>query len=135
MHDTKISIAVRDDLATWQKLNVVAFLASAIAGRFPEAIGETYRDRDGQTYLPIFAQPVLILAGDGDALAKGHRRALERGLDLAVYSEGMFKTGNDADNRAVVAALGSDALDLVGVATRGDRREVDKAFKGLKLHA
>lgn len=135
MHDTKISIAVRDDLATWQKLNVVAFLASAIAARFPEAIGETYRDAGGQTYLPILGQPVLILAGNGEALAKGHRRALERGLDLAVYSEGMFSTGNDADNRAVVAALQTDALDLVGIATRGERKEVDKALKGLKLHA
>lgn len=134
MHDTKISIAVRDDLATWQKLNVVAFLASAIAARFPETIGEAYRDADGQAYLPILGQPVLILAGSGDALAKGHRRALERGLDLAVYSEGMFRTGNDTDNRAVVAHLPTDGLNLVGIATRGDRKEVDKALKGLKLH-
>ncbi|MEQ8584638.1 MAG: DUF2000 family protein [Thalassobaculaceae bacterium] len=135
MHDTKISIAVRDDLATWQKLNVVAFLASAIAARFPETIGDVYRDGDGQTYLPILGQPVLILAGGGEALAKGHRRALDRGLDLAVYSEGMFRTGNDVDNRAVVAALPTDGLDLVGLATRGERKEVDKALKGMKLHA
>lgn len=135
MHDTKISIAVRDDLAIWQKLNVVAFLASAIAARYPEAIGEPYRDGGGQTYLPILGQPVLILTGSGDALARGHRRALDRALDLAVYSQGMFATGNDTDNRAVVAALPTDALDLVGIATRGDRRDVDKALKGLKLHA
>ncbi|WP_420564952.1 DUF2000 family protein [Thalassobaculum sp.] len=134
MHDTKISIAVREDLAIWQKLNVVAFLASAIAARYPEAIGEIYRDGGGQEYLPILGQPVLILAGGSDALAKAHRRALERGLDLAVYSDGMFRTGNDADNRAVVSALPTDGLELVGIATRGDRKEVDKAFKGLKLH-
>lgn len=135
MHDTKISIAVRDDLATWQKLNVVAFLASAIAARHPDAIGETYCDGSGQSYLPILGQPVLILAGGGEALAKAQRRALERGLELAVYSNGMFSTGNDIDNRAVVAALPTDGLDLVGIATRGDRKEVDKALKGLKLHA
>ena len=29
--DTKIAIAVRSDLAVWQKLNVTAFLASGIA--------------------------------------------------------------------------------------------------------
>ena len=28
MFDTKISIVVREDLVTWQKLNVVAFLTS-----------------------------------------------------------------------------------------------------------
>lgn len=133
-HDTKIAIAVRDDLATWQKLNVVAFLASGIAARVPEAIGEPYRDADGTTYLAIFGQPVLVLAGDGEALAKAHRRGLERNLSMAVYVEGMFRTGNDVDNRAVVAALPTDALAPVGIAVHGDRKDVDKALKGLKLH-
>ena len=35
MFDTKISIVVREDLATWQKLNVVAFLITAWSGRTP----------------------------------------------------------------------------------------------------
>ena len=33
--DTKIAIAVRDDLEQWQGLNVTAFLASAIAFGVP----------------------------------------------------------------------------------------------------
>ena len=32
MFDTKIAIIIRDDLATWQKLNVTAFLMSGITG-------------------------------------------------------------------------------------------------------
>ncbi len=35
--DTKIGIVVRDDLAAWQRLNVTAFLASAVAGGVPLA--------------------------------------------------------------------------------------------------
>ena len=46
----------------------------------------------------------------------------------------MFRTGNDADNRAVVAALPPAALNLVGFAVCGDRRDVDKALKDLRLH-
>ena len=134
MHDTKISIAVRDDLETWQKLNVVAFLASGVAAHAPDAIGEPYVDADGTRYLAMLGQPVMVLAGDGAALAKAHRRALDRNLPVAVYSEGMFATGNDDDNRAVVAALSGDDLQLVGLATRGARPDVDKALKGLKLH-
>ena len=34
MFDTKISIVVREDLATWQKLNVVAFLMSGVVGNY-----------------------------------------------------------------------------------------------------
>ncbi len=33
--DTKIAYIVRDDLATWQRLNVVAFLATGIASAAP----------------------------------------------------------------------------------------------------
>lgn len=132
--DTKIAIAVRADLATWQKLNVTAFLASGIAAAAPDTIGEPYRDADGIGYLAIFGQPVVVLAGDAAALSKAHRRALDRNLALAVYTDGMFRTGNDVDNRAVVAALPTDGLDLAGLAVLGDRRDVDKALKDLKLH-
>jgi hypothetical protein len=40
--DTKIAIVVREDLAVWQKLNVTAFMASAVAGGKPEVVGERY---------------------------------------------------------------------------------------------
>jgi hypothetical protein len=47
--ETKIGIAVLDELAVWQKLNVTAFLASAVAGGQSEVIGEPYRTDPGTT--------------------------------------------------------------------------------------
>lgn len=44
MFDTKVALIVRDDLAAWQKLNVVAFLATGVAAEAPEALGEPYED-------------------------------------------------------------------------------------------
>jgi len=132
--ETKIAIAVRDDLAAWQRLNVVAFLASGIAARHPALIGDPYEDASGQLYCALFGLPVVCLQGGAADLTKAHGRPLARGLSLGIYSEGMFATGNDCDNRAVVKALASDDLDLVGLAACGPRKEVDKALKGLKLH-
>ena len=132
--DTKIAIALAEDLAEWQKLNVTAFLASGIAGAYPELMGEPYRDADGIDYHSLFAQPVLVLAGSRPALSRGRARAQERGLKMAVYTEGMFATGHDAANRGVVAALPTASMDLVGLAVWGERRAVDKAFDGLQLH-
>jgi hypothetical protein len=44
---TKVAVVVRDDLATWQRLNVAAFLMSGIAAdASADAIGEPYRDAD-----------------------------------------------------------------------------------------
>ena len=132
--DTKIAIVVRSDLAAWQKLNVTAFLASAVAGGRPEVIGERYQDNSGREYLPMFRQPVLVYGGTGADLAAVHARALARELDVAVYIEEMFKTGNDDDNRAAVMAADAACLPLVGLAVHGPKNALDKVLKGLQLH-
>jgi hypothetical protein len=132
--DTKIGIVVRDDLAAWQKLNVTAFLASAVAGGHPEVIGERYEDGSGTGYLPMFRQPVLVYTATADEITAVHGRALARQLDVAVYIEEMFKTGNDADNRAAVRAVAVTDLALVGLAVYGPRNAFDKVLKGLVLH-
>ena len=132
--DTKITVIVRDDLATWQALNVTAFLTSGIAAGNPEVIGEPYEDADGTTYYSLFRQPVVVLQGDADALRKAHERCLRRGLRAAVYTSDMFATGNDDDNRAVVRSVSTEKLDLVGIAVHGPRNGVDKITKGCHMH-
>ena len=132
--DTKIGIVVREDLAIWQKLNVTAFLVSAVAVGVEGVTGEPYLDGSGNVYLPMFRQPVLVYTGDAEAVTRAHGRALARGLPMALYTEELFKTGNDADNRAAVRAVAVDELRLAGIAVYGPRNAVDKALKGLALH-
>ncbi|MFF9554390.1 DUF2000 family protein [Streptomyces albus] len=133
-YDTKIAVVVRADLADWQKLNVTAFLASGIAHASDTVMGEPYQDASDNRYLPLVREPVLCFAADAEGLATAHRRALGRGLATAVYTDEMFATGNDADNRAVVRAVEADELTLAGLGLYGPRNAVDRAVKGLKLH-
>jgi len=56
-------------------------------------------------------------------------------LRFSVFTEALFRTNNDADNRAAVKAVRSENLRLAGMAVRGERKLVDKALKGLSLHA
>lgn len=132
--DTKIAIVVRDDLETWQKLNVTAFLAAAVAAGADGVIGEPYEDGSGQKYLAMFAQPVLVFHGSAEQLTRAWSRAVARDVRLAVFTEELFQTDNDVDNRAAVAAVPSDELRLVGLALHHDRRVVDKVLDGLRLH-
>lgn len=132
--ETKIAVVLRDDLAGWQRLNVTAFTISGIAATVPGVTGEPYRDGSGNTYLPMFRQPVLVFAADGEKLRQIHQRALRRDVPMAVYTEELFVTNNDEDNRAEVRAVPGDKLNLVGVALRADRRTVDKIVKGASLH-
>ncbi|MGH9214156.1 MAG: DUF2000 family protein [Acidimicrobiales bacterium] len=133
-NDIKIAVVVRDDLETWQKLNVTAFLASGLGTSAPEVIGLPYEDAAGQKYHPMFAVPVLVFGAGADALRQAFDRALARGLRLAVYTDDLFGTGNDIDNRAAVAAVATDDLSLAGFAVAGNRRVVDKALDKLRLH-
>ena len=133
--DTKIAVLLRDDLASWQRLNVTAFLVSGIAATNPELIGEPYADADATEYLPMFGQPVLVFEGGKETLTAAHRRWLQRGYLMSVFTSDLFATGNDHDNRAAVRAVPRDQLDLVGIALRGPRNAVDKAVKGARLHS
>ncbi|AVD63120.1 MULTISPECIES: DUF2000 domain-containing protein [Serratia] len=134
MFDTKIAFIVRDDLPTWQRLNVVAFLATGIAAAAPEIIGERYVDAQGRRYGAISGQPMLIFAADLPGLQNVHRKGLERELTLIPYVHAMFATGHDEANRQVFRAEDADNLDLVGLGLRGPKKAVDKAIKGLALH-
>lgn len=125
---------MRESLAPWQKLNVTAFLAGGLAGVYPEIVGERYRDASGAGYGPLVRQPILIFAADGDALARSLKRAGERGVVASIYTMELFTTYNDIDNRAAVAAVATDKLDLAGLALHAERKTVDKIVKGLKLH-
>jgi hypothetical protein len=132
--DTKIAVLLREDLETWQRLNVTAFLVSGLGSTIPEVVGEPYADADGTAYLPMFRQPVLVFEGTKETLTAAHTRALGRVLPVSVFTSDLFATGNDTDNRAAVRAVPKDQLDLVGMLVYGPRNAVDKVLKGARMH-
>ena len=132
--ETKLAVVLRDDLAVWQKANVTAFLVSGIAGTAPDTVGEPYRDASGNRYLPMFRQPVLVFVADAAALRRAYERAMQRGVELAIYTHELFATGHDEANRAAVAGVQDIDLDLVGIAMRAERKLVDKVIGKLSPH-
>lgn len=134
MFDTKIAIVLRNDLASWQALNVTAFLTTGIAAAAPEIIGEPYIDRAGNRFNPMAIQPMIVLVTDAETIAKIHRRAIDRGIKGSAYIEEMFATGHDAANRAAFAQFDPEDAKIVGLAFRDDKRVIDKIIKGTKMH-
>jgi hypothetical protein len=132
--DTKIAVVLSDDLAGWQATNVTAFLVSGIAASVPGVVGEPYADASGNEYLPMFVQPVLVYQADAPGLRRAYERAMSRGVTPAVYTRELFETGHDEANRAAVAAVAAEDLDLVGIAVRAERKTVDKVVDRLRFH-
>lgn len=97
-------------------------------------MGLPYVDADDTSYLPLLGMPVLVLEGDRETLQVVRARAVRRSMSVALYTGGMFRTGHDEANRAVVRAVGGADLDVVGVAVFGPKAVVDKTVKGVGLH-
>mgnify|MGYP001952092205 FL=1 len=134
MFDTKVAIIVRNDLATWQRLNVVAFLSTGLASAAPEMLGAPYVDATGHPYASMSVQPILVFEGDLAGLQGVHRTARERELTVVPFIQAMFATGHDEANREVFRAEDAANMNLVGIAVRGPKKAVDKTVKGLALH-
>ena len=133
--DTKVAVAVREDLEVWQRVNVAAFLISGVvADAGAAAIGEDYLDADGNRYLALLVQPVIVLEAGPAKLKTVRERALRRGVPIALYTWEMFTTGHDAANRAAVKAVAGDDLDIVGIALRAPHRDADAVLRGLGRH-
>lgn len=129
----KIVVIIRDDLLVWQKLNVTAFLMSGIGGT-QNIMGEHYVDGDGVAYLPMSQQPIMIYSASSQELKEILKKSLTKEVKMTIYTEEIFKTYNDTDNRSKVAEYRTDDLNLVGIGIIGKKNHVDRLTKGLKLH-
>jgi len=133
--DTKVAIVLHDELAVWQKANAAAFLVSGIVSATPNFVGEPYVDGSGNRYLPMLRQPILVYAADGRGLRRAYERAMAREVEhLSIFTRELFSTTHDEANRAAVAAVPADELDLVGIGLWAERRTVDKVLDKLRPH-
>jgi hypothetical protein len=132
--DTKVAVVVRDDLPVWQKLNVTAFTISGIAGTDAALMGDPYEDGSGNVYLPMIRQPILVFEASAEQIRKVYERAMKREVRFTIYTEDLFATGNDIDNRAAVKAVPADALNIVGMAMHDRKKTIDRVLEGVSLH-
>jgi len=136
MYDKKISIIIKNDLADWQKLNVTAFLAGAVAIKFEETHGKSFINASGSEYLPFIKHPILIYKADTDVqLRRAFSRAKERELEIGIYTYPLFDTKNEEGNLIEISKYTDDEQQLAGIVIYGENKKVDKALDGLKFHS
>jgi hypothetical protein len=97
-------------------------------------MGENYVDGSDIVYLPMIKQPIMIYSTNRQKIKTVYKRALKRELSFSVYTEELFSTPNDVENRAAVRAVKSEDLNLVGLALLGQKKAMEKVLKGLSLH-
>jgi hypothetical protein len=129
---SRIALVLREDLLTWQRLNVTAFLSSSLSAA--PVMGETYRDARGREYGEMFAQPVMVFEASAEALKTALLAALADKMLVRVFPDVLFTTGNDADNRAAFAKLAPEEMSVAGLALLGGRNRISKLLSGARKH-
>ena len=82
----------------------------------------------------MFVQPVLVYEADTPALRRAYERAMSRGVQLGRLHARALRDESRRGERAAVAAVPADDLDLVGIAFRAERKVVDKVVDRLRFH-
>lgn len=135
MYENKIALVIKNDLQSWQKLNIASFLASSIAIKFNDTHGSEFINASGSNYLPFIKHPITIYKADSEAeLKRAFNRAKERELAIGIYTEPLFATKNEAENHIEIAKHTDENQILVGIAIYGESKKVSKALDGLKFH-
>ncbi|MFS2158566.1 DUF2000 family protein [Pseudomonas sp. Pseusp122] len=130
----KIAVVLREDLLLWQQFNVTAFVISGVCSE-PGVHGAPYVDASGQQYLPMFREPVLTFSSSLEGLRRIADRARLRNVKTSIFTDELFSTYTDEDNRNAVSLYSSDALNIAGMAFRCPRNTADKLLKGYRLMA
>ena len=132
---SRLALVLRDDLLTWQRLNVTAFLSSSIAAN-PQSppMGGTYVDALGRNYGEMFAQPVMVFEANAQVLQSALLTALDENMVVRVFPDVLFTTGNDADNRAAFMKLAPREMAVAGLALLGGRNRISKLLAGARKH-
>ncbi len=135
-YENKIAIVIKNDLQTWQKLNVASFLASSVAIKFPDTHGNAFVNASNSVYLPFIKHPILIFgAENSEQIKRAFNRAKERELHIGIYTEPLFATKNEEENLIEIAKCTDDEQNLVGIVVYGEVKKVNKALDGLKFHS
>jgi len=135
-YDNKIAIVIKNDLQEWQKMNVVSFLASSVAIRFPDTHGRLFVNASGSEYLPFLKHPVLIYKAENDAqMRRAFMRAKERELNIGIYIKSLFNTKNEEENLIEISKYTDEEQELSGIVLYGENKKIDKAIDGLKFHS
>ncbi len=79
-------------------------------------------------------QPIMIHSATGDQMNDLLKKALTKDVVISIFTQELFNTFNDEDNRTMVANFKTDELNLVGLGIRGKKNHVDRLLKGFELH-
>lgn len=127
----KMTIVVRDDMASWQLTNTVAHIAAFLGNKMqdPFDTGEFFVSKDGVNFPRNSQFGIVALKASKEELKALELATRASVLPRLVYVQEMIDHGDDAELETALAAVSSEDMDILGIGLFGPKDEL-KALTG-----
>jgi hypothetical protein len=131
MTDAKFVVVLNKGYEASQLLSAIGHVTAGMVGNYP-ALSDmsfvTYEDKDGGEYAPVSDWPFIVLRGKAGQISTFRERLIEMNLPAVVYLDTMM-TGGSAAQQAKTRETPGDQLEILALATFGERTDIDPLTK------
>lgn len=132
----KMSIVVREDVASWQLTNTIGHIAAYLGNKMREPFdtGAYYVSKDGLNFPRNSQFPIVTLRATKEQLADLLRQLRDSDLLWIAYVQGMIDMEDDEELAVSLQAIPSEEMDVLGIGMFGSKERLKGLTGGLKLY-
>ena len=131
----KMTIAVREDMASWQLTNTVGHIAAYLGNKMKEPFdtGEYFASKDGVNFPRNSQFAIVVLRASKEELKSLAAKLPGANLSWIVYVQEMIDMIDDEELGKALSAVESENMDILGIGLFGGKEELKSLTGSLKL--
>lgn len=131
----KMTVVLRDDLASWQLTNTIGHIAAHLGNKMSEPFdtGKYFRSKDGVDFPRNSQFPIVALKADTDQLRELAAGLKNSHLSWIIYVQDMIDMIDDDELAKVLKTKAFEDLDILGIGVFGQKEELKTLTGEFKL--
>lgn len=131
----KMTIVLREDLASWQLTNTVGHIAAYLGNKMKELFdtGESFVSKDGMSFPRNSQFAVVALKASRQELKSLNNNLRESSLLWITYVQEMIDMIDDEELANSLKQISSDDMDILGIGLFGPKETLKEMTSTLKL--
>lgn len=131
----KMTIVVREDVASWQLTNTVGHIAAYLGNKMSEPFdtGESFTSKDGKNFPRNSQYGIVVLRASKDELKDLSGKLQNSGLSWIMYVQEMIDMIDDSELARALQAVSSEEMNLLGIGLFGPKDILKELTSVLKL--
>ena len=131
----KMTIVLREDLASWQLTNTIGHIAAYLGNKMKEPFdtGESFVSKDGITFPRNSQFAVVALKASLEELRSLNNTVSDSGLLWITYVQEMIDMIDDEELAKSLQSISSNDINILGIGLFGSKDTLKEMTETLKL--